>query len=184
MKNMIAIVAIMMMGVAAVPQKAEAKINIQININTQPIWGPVGYDYAQFYYFPDHNFYYDVNRSQYVIRKNNKWMYTKNVPAGYRFNPYTAYKVVLNESTPFQNNSKHVRFYAQYKGKGNQQQLIRDSRDSRYYGNQEHPMYAKNQTNKNTKRNDRNENRNDDRRNTAAQNSGVNQKNKTTGGAR
>ena len=33
------------------------------NISVQPAWGPAGYDCANFYYFPEHNFYYDVNRA-------------------------------------------------------------------------------------------------------------------------
>jgi hypothetical protein len=154
------------------PTEARAKVSIQININTQPIWGPVGYDYAQFYYFPDYNFYYDINRAQYLILNNNRWMYTKSVPTAYRFNPYTSYKVVINEQAPFQNNSRHLRLYAQYKGKGRQQQLIRDSRDSRYYGNQGHPMYGKNQNNGNNNRQQ------------GMVNNRANNKGKTTGGAR
>ena len=120
MKKLIAIAAMIFMGVAISP-KAEAKINIQINIGSQPAWGPTGYDYAQFYYFPDYNFYYDISRGQYVVLQNRTWVYTSNVPTAYRFNPYNAYKVVLNQSAPYRQNSTHIRSYAQYKGMGGRQ---------------------------------------------------------------
>ena len=27
-----------------------AQVHVDINIGTQPVWGPVGYDYAEYYY--------------------------------------------------------------------------------------------------------------------------------------
>ena len=40
--------------------KAEAQVRININIDMQPAWGPSGYDYAEYYYIPEINIYYDV----------------------------------------------------------------------------------------------------------------------------
>lgn len=151
MKKLIAIAAILFMGLAIAPE-AEAKVNVQINIGNQPAWGPTGYDYAQFYYFPDHNFYYDISRRQYVVLNRNTWVYTSTVPAAYRFNPYNAYKVVLNQHTPYRQNNVHISNYARYKGMGARQAMIRDSRENKYYASKSHPMHSKWQKNNNNGR--------------------------------
>lgn len=182
MKKLIAIAAMIFMGVAISP-KAEAKINIQINIGSQPAWGPTGYDYAQFYYFPDYNFYYDISRGQYVVLQNRTWVYTSNVPTAYRFNPYNAYKVVLNQSAPYRQNSTHIRSYAQYKGMGGRQGMIRDSRDTKYYASKGHPMHSQWQqgANNSGRGNYNNKTNNKGKGNNNAANNGGG---RTTGGAR
>lgn len=178
MKKLIAIAAMVFMGVAIAP-KAEAKINIQINIGNQPAWGPTGYDYAQFYYFPDYNFYYDISRGQYVVLNRNTWVYTQTIPAAYRFNPYNAYKVVLNQNAPYRYNSTHIRTYAQYKGMGGRQMMIRDSRENKYYASKGHPMHSQWQKNNNNGRGNA-YNKRDEGRNTAYNNGNG----RTTGGVR
>lgn len=40
---------------------AQIRINANINIGNQPLWGPVGYDYVDYYYMPD----IDVPATQY-----------------------------------------------------------------------------------------------------------------------
>lgn len=113
----------------------------QININNQPGWGPVGYDYVDFYYFPDFNIYFDLSREQYLIYRNGVWAYSYYVPANYRFDPYTAYKVIINESKPYLRNKIHIKEYAQFKDRGvANQPMIRDSRDNKYYASKGHPQ--------------------------------------------
>ena len=43
---------------------AKAQINLHININQQPVWGPTGYDHVDYYYLPDINAYYNVPSRQ------------------------------------------------------------------------------------------------------------------------
>ena len=38
-------------------------VGAAVNISAQPPWGPAGYACAPYYYFPDFNIYYDVNRA-------------------------------------------------------------------------------------------------------------------------
>ena len=141
MKKIMAIVAMMFLGLAFAPTKVKAQISIQINIGNQPAWGPTGYDYAQFYYFPDYNLYYDIYAGQYVIFRRNAWVYSSVVPAGYGFDPYRAYKVVLNQNRPYAHNASHIRTYANYKGQWARQTMIRDSRDYKYYASNGHPRH-------------------------------------------
>lgn len=136
MKKIVAVMA-MMIAVAGMGYTASAQVNAQVNINSQPDWGPVGYDYVQSYYFPDYNFYYDVIRGKYIVLNNNQWVYTTIAPAGMGFDPYRAYKVVVNEKRPYNYNQKHRREYARYKGQGPQQPMIRDSRDEKYKNRQQ-----------------------------------------------
>lgn len=118
-----------------------AQVNISINIGSQPGWGPTGYDYVEFYYFPDFNFYYDVAKAQYLIYRNSGWYYTNSITSRYRnFDPYTAYKVVVNQKNPYLYNKAHKSKYAQYKGKGENQSLIRGSKEEKYYQSKDHPL--------------------------------------------
>lgn len=122
-------------------QEAKAQISVNINIGNQPAWGPTGYDHVDYYYLPDANCYYDVARSQFIYLNGNRWMYGHSLPSRYRgVNLYNTYKVVVNRPNPFRNNQSDIRQYARYKGTRNQP-VIRDSRDTRYYANQQHPQH-------------------------------------------
>ena len=37
---------------------AQVKVGVNINIGSQPEWGPRGYDYVEYYYLPDIEMYY------------------------------------------------------------------------------------------------------------------------------
>ena len=39
---------------------AEAQIKVNLNIGSQPAWGPTGYDRVDYYYLPDIDAYYNV----------------------------------------------------------------------------------------------------------------------------
>lgn len=39
---------------------AKAQVSLNINIGSQPVWGPTGYDHVDYYYFPDIDAYYYV----------------------------------------------------------------------------------------------------------------------------
>ncbi len=106
---------------------ANAQVNVQVNIGNQPEWGPTGYDYAQYYYFPDYDFYYDIDRAEYIIFKNKIWSYVKLLTSSYRFDPYNAYKVVVNQNNPYMHNKSHRTKYKNFKGQGPKQPMIKDN---------------------------------------------------------
>lgn len=113
-------------------QNASAQISLNINIGSQPAWGPVGYDHVDYYYMPDIDAYYDVPARQYVVYENNVWVHRRSLPTRYRsYNPYKSYKVVVNERNPWEHHTVVRNKYVTYKGRPSQV-VIRDSRDVKY----------------------------------------------------
>lgn len=96
-----------------------------INISLQPSWGPAGYDYAMFYYFPEFNFYYDVERAMFHYLNYGRWVSAKMLPRGRHFpaDLHRYYKVVINQRNPWTYNRQHKRQYKHYKGVYNQRTL-------------------------------------------------------------
>lgn len=131
MKKIIIAAAILVSGLAF-NNKAEAQIGVSINIGSQPDWGPVGYDRADYYYMPDIDTYYDVPAHQYVYLNDNRWVRSASLPARYRnYNVYNNYKVVINERNPWERNTVYRTRYANYKGR-HDQVIIRNSKDVKY----------------------------------------------------
>jgi hypothetical protein len=63
------------------------------------------------------------------------------LPSRYRgFDLYNSYKVVVNEPAPYRNHNKYRDQYSSFKGRHGQEP-IRDSRDSKYYANPNHPEH-------------------------------------------
>lgn len=107
-------------------------INVNINIGTQPAWGPVGYNYVAFYYFPDINVYYNVNQGLFYYPNRGRWISSRYLPYGYRhYDLYGLYKVVIADNDPWRFNSRHMRDYRHFKG-NRSQIVIRNSHDNRY----------------------------------------------------
>ncbi|MCD8044330.1 MAG: hypothetical protein LUH10_14865 [Tannerellaceae bacterium] len=133
MKKIIALLAIILASAALVPVQAQnVNININLNIDRQPAWGPIGYKYVDYYYFPDINIYYDVNNGLFYYSSRGKWIADRYLPAKYRrYDLYVMYKVVLNERQPWVYNKVHRRQYAHFKG-DRTQVVIRNTTDSRY----------------------------------------------------
>ena len=124
-------------------QKASAQIHgdIQVNIGAQPVWGPVGYDRVDYYYLPDIDAYYNVPRHQYVYQHRGQWRYSSTLPHQYRnYNLDRGYKVVVNDPEPYLHNDQDRENYAKYKG-NHDQEIIRNSHDSKYYQIKEHPEH-------------------------------------------
>lgn len=118
------------------------QVRINFNIGAQPIWGPVGYDNVQNYYFPDIDAYYDVNDQLFYYNSGGRWIPSRDIPPGYpNFDLYRNYKVVINKPHPWMNAAVYRRQYAGYRGRHNQV-VIRDSRDRRYFENPNHPMHS------------------------------------------
>lgn len=96
-----------------------------INISIQPSWGPAGYNYAMYYYFPEFNFYYDVERALFYYLSSGRWISAKVLPKGrhYPTDLHRYYKVVINERNPWNFNRQHKTKYKQYKGVYTQRNL-------------------------------------------------------------
>lgn len=111
---------------------AQAQVNVSVNINSQPAWGPTGYDNANYYYFPDLNVYFDVNNSLFYYLSGSKWTSNRYLPSKYANDDlYSMYKVVINSSSPWKKNNQHQKEYTNYKN-NKKQGAIKNSTDSRY----------------------------------------------------
>ena len=125
-----------------ISKHATAQVSVNINIGSQPTWGPVGYDYVDYYYLPDIETYYYVPRHQFVYLSNGKWIFATSLPSRYRsYNLYSGYKVVINGPRPYLNYATHKVTYAKYKGNNGRQVIIRNSNDPKYYVVKGHPKY-------------------------------------------
>lgn len=122
---------------------AQVRANININIGSQPIWGPVGYDDAQYYYFPDIDAYYNIPQRQFIYLDGGRWVFGAALPGRYHYDLYRGYKVVVNDPRPYLHPDIYRERYGRYKGWYGKQTIIRDSRDERYYEIKDHPMHYK-----------------------------------------
>ena len=97
--------------------KAQARVAVNINIGSQPDWGPRGYDYVEYYYLPDIDCYYYVPRHQFVYISGGNWVFSANLPHTHRhYDLHRGYKVVINEPRAYRYHHRHKVKYARYKG--------------------------------------------------------------------
>ena len=133
MKRII-LIATIVFAIVISTQTAQAQVRVGVNINvgSQPVWGPVGYDYAEYYYLPDIDAYYYVPRHQFIYLSGGQWVFSAALPARYHgYDLYSGYKVVLNEPRPYLHHAVYRERYAPYRGR-HDQVIIRDSHDSKY----------------------------------------------------
>ena len=132
MKKIFLSLAILLSCFTIKTASAQLHVSVGINIGSQPAWGPVGYNYANYYYLPDIDSYYDVPTHQYVYYENNVWVHRAYLPVRYRdYNVYNGYKVVINDRNPWVRNDQYRVRYGGYAGR-HDQVIIRNSRDTRY----------------------------------------------------
>ena len=99
------------------PASAQVRVNVNVNIGSQPQWGPRGYDYVEYYYLPDIDCYYHVPRHQFVYISGGNWVFSTHLPRAYRhYDLYSGYKVVINEPRAYRYYGSHKVKYANYKG--------------------------------------------------------------------
>jgi hypothetical protein len=135
------LVCAMLLIVFATPVKAQVHVNLGVNISSQPIWGPAGYDEAQCYYLPDIETYYYVPSHRFYFLQKGRWINSPNLPPRYKnYDLYGSYKVVVNEPQPWKHHATYRDKYASFKGR-HDQQPIRDSHDSKYFVNKNHPEH-------------------------------------------
>jgi hypothetical protein len=121
---------------------SNAQVSINFNVGAQPVWGPTGYDRADYYYLPDIDTYYSVPKKQYIYLQDDRWTFNNTLPSRYSgYNLYNGYKIVLNSPKPYLSNSSHKIKYARYKGYKAKQATIRYSNDPKYYIVKGHPKY-------------------------------------------
>jgi hypothetical protein len=135
------IVCAVLLIVFAAPVKAQVHISLNVNIANQPAWGPVGYEAVQYYYLPDIETYYCLSSHRFYYFQKGRWINSLNLPVRYRnYDLYGSYKVVVNEPTPWKHHDTFRDKYASFKGR-HDQQPIRDSHESKYFVNKNHPEH-------------------------------------------
>ena len=96
---------------------SKAQVNVSININSQPDWGPRGYDYVEYYYLPDIEAYYYVPRHQFVYISGGNWVFSAHLPPAYRnYDLYRGYKVVVNQPRAYRYYETHRARYCRPHG--------------------------------------------------------------------
>lgn len=130
-----------MLGFALLLNKSvNAQISLNVNIGSQPLWGPTGYDHVEYYYLPDIDSYYSVPKQQFVYLSNGNWVFTNALPTRYsNYNLYNGYKVVINSDRPYLNYNAHKVKYAKYKNWGGKQLVIKNSNNKKYFVVKGHP---------------------------------------------
>ena len=132
MKKIIFMAAILFACLSFKVADAQVRVSLGLNIGSQPEWGPVGYDHADYYYMPDIDSYYDVAAHQYVYLENNVWVHRAYLPARYaNFDRYHSYKAVVNGRNPWEHHADIRAKYGNFRGRRDQA-VIRDSHDERY----------------------------------------------------
>lgn len=141
MRYIIVATCILLFLGGSAPLNAQVNVSVSFNVASQPVWGPVGYDYVEYYYLPDIDVYYQVRGNRYYFYEKGGWIYRNSLPARYaKYDFYNSYKVVINEKYPWKKHKIHKKQFAGYKGKKDQE-CIRDSKDSKYFVNKNHPKY-------------------------------------------
>lgn len=155
MKKIILVFAIFL-GVTLF-QTVNAQVTLRVNIDTQPIWGPVGYDHVEYYYLPEIDSYYYVPDHKYVYLEGGRWISRSALPQRYsHFDMYNSRKVVINENRPYLRNQEYRTKYASSNERSNQVS-IRDSHDSKYFVNKNHPEHSKWKASQGNQRNQKNQ---------------------------
>lgn len=140
--------------------KASAQLKINVNIGSQPTWGPTGYDYVDYYYMPDVDMYYYVPKRQYIYMQGGQWRFSTVLPRQYsNFDINTGYKVVINEPKPYNRAAYYRSKYANFKGR-HDQEIIRNSHEEKYWQIKDHPDHSKWKKNNNGNGNNKNNNHN------------------------
>lgn len=138
MRHLLVLILAMFLGSTV---DAQIRLNLSFNFDRQPVWGPTGYDRVEYYYLPDIEVYYNVPLHRYYYFARGRWMSSSSLPSRYRgFDLYRSYKVVVNEPSPYRNHNRYKEQYSSYRGR-HDQQPIRDSRDSKYFVNANHPEH-------------------------------------------
>ncbi|MGZ3901869.1 MAG: hypothetical protein ACXVDC_16200 [Bacteroidia bacterium] len=125
----------------------KAQVNVSVNISSQSLWGPVGYDYVEYYYIPEADVFYYVPTAQFIYFNGGNYVFVNSLPANYHVNLYSTYIVVINEPKPYLQHNIYISNYGKYKNSGRNHISIRDSGEEKYFVVKGHPKH--NSVNKN-----------------------------------
>jgi len=100
---------------------SQAQVSVNVNIGAPPMWAPVGYEEAEYYYIPDVESYYDVRQSQFIYYGGGRWIRARHLPPPYRhYDLYNGYTVVLTDyhgHEPYAYFDNHkVKYFKGYRG--------------------------------------------------------------------
>jgi hypothetical protein len=141
MKKLLIILGFALFGLG--PAESVAQVSVGFNIGLQPIWGPTGYDYVDYYYLPDIDMYYDVPGHHWVYFDGSSWIESPVLPERYRdLDLYGVHKIVINEPRPWLRHNEYREKYSSFRGHRGQE-VIRDSHENKYWENKEHPEHSK-----------------------------------------
>ncbi len=141
-KTKISIAMLVLAGLLISPS-ANAQVNVSVNISSQAIWGPVGYDYVEYYYMPEIDVFYYVPTAQFIYWNGDVQYFVSDLPTSFSVNLYSTYKVVVNKPKPYLNHGYYVSHYKKHKHSKNKQGNIRDSKNEKYYVVKGHPNHGK-----------------------------------------
>ncbi len=128
MKKLLLLTILLSGGMMYQSAIAQKKVNVQINVNSQPDWGPAGYNYAEYYYLPDADMYYNIASHDYIYQERGRWVNVRVLPPHLRnVDLYRSYKVVVNDRNPWLRNNYYKRQYVVNRGRPTQVNW-RDSR--------------------------------------------------------
>jgi len=95
--------------------KMEAQVSVGVSVGVAPLWGPVGYSGARYYYLPDVEAYYDINAGMFIYLEGGNWVHRHDLPGRYaHYDLDRGYKVVLNGyrgNTPYTHFNENRRSY-------------------------------------------------------------------------
>lgn len=134
---------------------AHSQVSVNINIGSQCLWGPVGYDYVEYYYLPEIDVFYYVPTGEYIYWRGKQQVFVTYLPVSYHVDLYTTYKVIINEPKPYLQHNTYIVKYAKYKHGGPKQVAIRDSNDQKYYVVKGHPKFKGSNGNNNNNNNNK-----------------------------
>jgi hypothetical protein len=117
MKHILAIIAALFLSSALY-----AQVQVNINLGSQPAWGPTGYDYVENYYLPDIEVYYNIPQHCFYYNQGGRWIRRSYLPPSYSgYDLYKSYKVVINDRQPWRNHGFYRDRYYSYKDRYDQQ---------------------------------------------------------------
>ncbi|NCI46011.1 hypothetical protein [Sediminibacterium soli] len=116
MKNLLLATAFAV-GASLYANHTEAQLRVNVNLNIgRPSWGIPGQQMGDFYYLPEIDAYYDLQRAQFVYFDNRgQWIYAQQLPGYYRnYDLARGYKVFINDPCPYAHPDRYRRKYARY----------------------------------------------------------------------
>ena len=128
------VILILIVAVGCLMSKpSSAQVSVNINIGVQPVWGPVGYDYVEYYYLPEVDAYYYVPGAQFIYLNGGQWVFVNSLPSSHYVNLYSTYIVVVNEPKPYLQHNIYFTKYGKFKHSGRKFITIKDSHEEKYF---------------------------------------------------